>query len=63
MQQLSAALPSMKKQRSSSLLAREGRKVSSIYMKAKRVPPSIKGNEYWDLYLNVRYVTHPTSRK
>lgn len=24
----------------------------SIYMKAKRVPPSIKGDEYWNLYLD-----------
>ncbi len=30
-------------------------------MKAKRVPPSIKGDEYWDLYLNAG--EYPTNIK
>ena len=31
----------------------------SIYMEAKRVPPSIKGDKYWDLYLgNGEYPTN-----
>lgn len=33
----------------------------AIYMKAKRVPPSIKGDEYWDLYLNAG--EYPTNIK
>lgn len=31
----------------------------AIYMKAKRVPPSIKGDEYWDMYLEAgKYPTN-----
>lgn len=33
----------------------------AIYMKAKRVPPSIKGDEYWDLYLGAG--EYPTNIK
>ena len=33
----------------------------AIYMNAKRVPPSIKGDEYWDMYLNAG--EYPTNIK